>query len=176
MNMSSKTKDAIVSAFLTLVEQDEFDRITVTDLVEMCDISRQTFYYHFDDIDQMLCYAFDSETKRIYTENTADSWTNYTDTYIAFFEKYDTLMRKSLHSTSFVLINNLITKSFADCLFNYFSAKRGEQFANAKTTDFLIKLLSGALASLIVAEIQKEKSDYQKLFGQISTAINGYTL
>ncbi|MBE6719956.1 MAG: TetR family transcriptional regulator [Ruminococcaceae bacterium] len=174
--MSSKTKDAVVSAFLELVEREEFDRITVTDLVEMCDISRQTFYYHFDDIDQMLCYAFDLETKKIYTAHVTDSWTDYADDYVNFFNKYDTLMQKALHSDSFVLVYNLITKSFSDCLFAYFYHKKGEQFASAKTTEYLMELLSGAFASLIVKEIQKDERNYRDVFSRLSTALTGYSL
>ncbi len=174
--MSSKTKDAIVSAFLTLVESEDFDRITVTDLVEMCDISRQTFYYHFDDIDQMLCYAFDKETVQIHTAHESDIWTSYAEDYVAFFNKFDVLMRKSLKSISFVLIYKLITKSFADCLFAYFNYKKGEQFATAKSTEYLITLLSGAFSSLIVSEIQKEKSDYADVFGKLTAALTDFTL
>ena len=174
--MSSKTKDAIVSAFLELIEREEFDRITVTDLVEMCDISRQTFYYHFDDIDKMIAYAFDVETKKIYVPRTAESWTDYANDYIDFFTRYDTLMRKSLSSTSFVLIYNCINKSFADCLYAYFYNKRGEQFANAKTTEYIIELLSGAFSSFIVNDLQKEHSSYKEIFDRLSTALNGYTI
>ncbi|MBR0412941.1 MAG: TetR family transcriptional regulator [Eubacterium sp.] len=174
--MSSKTKDAIVSAFLTLVEREEFDRITVTDLVEMCDISRQTFYYHFDDIDQMLCYAFDKETKQIHSAHVDDIWTSYAEDYVAFFNKYDVLMRKSLESTSFVLIYGLIGKSFANCLFAYFNEKRGEQFATSKSTEYLIKLLSGAFSSLIVSEIQKESSNYADVFDKLTTSLTDFKL
>ena len=174
--MSSKTKDAIVSAFLELIEREEFDRITVTDLVEMCDISRQTFYYHFDDIDQMISYAFDVETKKIYVQRAAESWTDYASDYIDFFTRYDTLMRKSLKSTSFVLIYNSINKSFADCLYAYFYNKKGEQFACAKTTEYIIELLSGAFSSFIVNEIQKEKSSYKDIFDRLSTALTGFKI
>ena len=174
--MSSKTKDAIVSAFLELVEHEDFDRITVTDLVEMCDISRQTFYYHFDDIDQMLCYAFERETKIIYTANITENWTDYADDYIAFFTRFDTLMRKSLCSTSFVQIYKLITRSFSQALYVYFENRRGEQFASAKSTEYLIELLSGAFSSLIVREIQKDKSEYCEVFKKLSTALKGISI
>ena len=63
--MASKAKYAIISAFLRLVNHKDFEKITVTDLVEECDISRQTFYYHFDDIEKMLAWAFETETGAI---------------------------------------------------------------------------------------------------------------
>lgn len=52
--MATKTKDLIVNSFLKLMCSEDFDKITVTELVNNCQISRQTFYYHFDDIEKML--------------------------------------------------------------------------------------------------------------------------
>ncbi len=48
--MAGKTKKMIISSFLELVNSNEqYDKITVTDLVGKCGISRQTFY----DTDQL---------------------------------------------------------------------------------------------------------------------------
>ncbi|MBR3148786.1 MAG: TetR family transcriptional regulator [Eubacterium sp.] len=173
--MPSKTKNEIVSAFLELIEREDFDRITVTDLVEMCDISRQTFYYHFDDIDQMLCYAFERETVKIYAAHEAENWTDYGEDYVSFFNRYDLLMRKAMKTTSFVLIYNLINNSFATCLRVYFEQKKGSQFASAKSTDYLINLLSGAFTAQIVNELQKDESNYDEMFSKLGTALTGYT-
>ena len=48
--MPVNMKAMIAETFLTLAGQKNVDKITVKDLVEACGISRQTFYYHFQDI------------------------------------------------------------------------------------------------------------------------------
>lgn len=48
--MPSDMKKRIADAFFRLVMEKGIDKITVKDLVETCQISRQTFYYHFQDI------------------------------------------------------------------------------------------------------------------------------
>ena len=48
--MSNKTKKLIAETLLSMAQHKNLDKITVTDLVEACGISRQTFYYHFQDI------------------------------------------------------------------------------------------------------------------------------
>lgn len=48
--MPINTKAMIADTLHTLMQQKSFDKITVTELVEACNISRQTFYYHFQDI------------------------------------------------------------------------------------------------------------------------------
>lgn len=44
------TKAMIADAFIKLTHQKQPDKITIKDIVEHCSISRQAFYYHFQDI------------------------------------------------------------------------------------------------------------------------------
>lgn len=48
--MPVNTKAMIADTLHTIMQKKSFDKITVTELVEACNISRQTFYYHFQDI------------------------------------------------------------------------------------------------------------------------------
>lgn len=48
--MSTNMKNVIAETFFAMVKEKGVDKITVKDLVETCHISRQTFYYHFQDI------------------------------------------------------------------------------------------------------------------------------
>lgn len=48
--MASFTKKAIVASFLKLCARKSPDKITVRDIVDDCEINRNTFYYYFQDI------------------------------------------------------------------------------------------------------------------------------
>ncbi len=48
------TKNAIIDAFWELLEQKPYSKITVKDIVDQCQINRNTFYYHFHDIPDLL--------------------------------------------------------------------------------------------------------------------------
>ena len=43
-------KNIISEKFVSMALSESIDKITVKALIEECDISRQTFYYHFKDI------------------------------------------------------------------------------------------------------------------------------
>lgn len=62
--MLSTTKDTIAKAFLELLEKRAFDKITVKDVVETCQITRQTFYYHFQDIMELAEWALQHITRQ----------------------------------------------------------------------------------------------------------------
>ena len=63
--MSQLTKKAIVEATLRLAEHHPLNKITVRDIVEECGITRNTFYYHFHDIYEVLEDAVDDGFERL---------------------------------------------------------------------------------------------------------------
>ena len=52
--MSMLTMKTIMRTFGEMIEEMPFDKITVLSLVERCEISHNTFYYHFQDIYELL--------------------------------------------------------------------------------------------------------------------------
>lgn len=49
-------KAMIANTYLQLAKQEEIDKITVKRLIEACHISRQTFYYHFQDLIDVIAW------------------------------------------------------------------------------------------------------------------------
>lgn len=62
--MAQLTKKAIVEAFVTLLEERPFEKITVRDIVVECGITRNTFYYHFEDVYGVLKELLAGEAAR----------------------------------------------------------------------------------------------------------------
>jgi len=52
--MSLDIKTAVISAFIDIAAHKSVDKITIRDLIERCNISRQTFYYHFKDMTDVM--------------------------------------------------------------------------------------------------------------------------
>lgn len=50
----SRAKDAIKDAFWSLLNEKPYSSITVKDIVNRCQVNRNTFYYHFQDIPSLL--------------------------------------------------------------------------------------------------------------------------
>jgi len=58
---SDQTKHALASALKELMAQKPIDKITIHDLTERCGIRRQNFYYHFEDVYDLMRWMFQEE-------------------------------------------------------------------------------------------------------------------
>lgn len=73
--MSKFTKTALAEALKELLSTKPLDKITVKDLVEKCQVNRQTFYYHFQDIYDLLGWIYKTEAVGAIRDNRSfDSW------------------------------------------------------------------------------------------------------
>ena len=52
--MSGFTKEIIARTFTELLDEKPMSKITVKDIVEHCGVNRNTFYYHFRDIPDVV--------------------------------------------------------------------------------------------------------------------------
>jgi len=69
------TKKAIMQSFLKLLSERPLDKITIRDIVDECQINRNTFYYHFENIPALVEEIFRVETERVIAEHSSpDSW------------------------------------------------------------------------------------------------------
>lgn len=59
--ISLATKKAMASALQEAMKKKDFTKITVKEIIEACNINRNTFYYHFADIYELLHWMFREE-------------------------------------------------------------------------------------------------------------------
>lgn len=50
----SSTEQKIITAFSELLAEKQYSSITVKDIIERCGINRNTFYYHFENIPDLM--------------------------------------------------------------------------------------------------------------------------
>ena len=93
---SNITKRALASALKDLMIDLPFDKINVSDICELSDMNRKSFYYHFKDKYDLVNWIFDTEF--IAVANRRDyqnQWQVLVDTAEYFYENH-TFYRKAL--------------------------------------------------------------------------------
>ena len=61
--MSTDMKETIAQAAKTLLMEKGIKKLTVKDIVEECRITRQAFYYHFEDIPALFRWMLERDTE-----------------------------------------------------------------------------------------------------------------
>lgn len=74
--MAQFTRKAIIQTFREMLEKTPLDKITVTNIIERCGINRNTFYYYFRDIYDLLESFFKEELEKVIEDNANESWQN----------------------------------------------------------------------------------------------------
>lgn len=83
--MADFTKKAIRNSFVKLLNEKPLKQITVRDIVDDCGVNRNTFYYHFQDIPQLIETIVKEDADRIILKSpTINSLEGYLDAIIGF--------------------------------------------------------------------------------------------
>ena len=61
---SQNTKQMLCDALIELSAKKAFSKITVSEIVNLCNVNRKTFYYHFEDVYDLLEWHLNNEIKK----------------------------------------------------------------------------------------------------------------
>lgn len=133
--MSQVTKKALAASLKKLMMYTPLDRITVKDIVTDCGVNRQTFYYHFQDIYDLLGWIYKSEAFGS----------------IADYRTYDTWQQ------GFLMIFHYVSDNRAFCLNSFRSLGRDhlEEFLYSVTFKLLIGVVNEVAEGTSIADEYK---------------------
>ena len=109
--MREDMKSVIADTFSEMLEKEDIDKITVTKLIAECHISRQTFYYHFKNIMDVLEWTFRRATQELVQRslNEEDRLGALT-AYVAFVRKNKGKFERLLYSRRWVRSRGCLSK------------------------------------------------------------------
>ncbi len=101
MEQGYVTKKALSHILKLLMESNELDKIRVNQITEITGVSRNTFYYHFLDINDLLGWTYDNEvvaSLKPYTQ--LDSWQVGLMKVLNYIEENRVFCMNTFHSLS----------------------------------------------------------------------------
>lgn len=96
--MSQMTKHALAASLKKLLAEKTLEKITVKELVEECGVNRQTFYYHFKDVYDLLDWVFTTEGKAVMPEVRPDDWEQNARNLFSYMEANQQFIINAYHS------------------------------------------------------------------------------
>lgn len=170
--MAVNMKAMIADAFMTLSKTKDVDKITVTDLVKACHISRQTFYYHFQDILEVLEWSVQQAFQEILAHSMDTEGPE--DTLRSFIEsssEADALLKKLLHSQRREQIETILVnavRSYLQEVLNRQDSKPDLPLADAK---IMLDFCTYGIVGLLLENCGKKSLDKEKMAHQMQRLI-----
>lgn len=116
---SQNTKKTLSAALKKLMEEKDFNKITINDLVKEAHLNRNSFYYHFNNIFDLLKYTFENDTvkivKQIDPSHNLEEIIYFIMTYIDQNKTFCTCAYKSLGKTE---LRKFLRNNFQDIIIN----------------------------------------------------------
>ena len=107
--MSDITKKALASSLKDLLSKYKFNKITIKDITENCGVNRQTFYYHFKDIYDLLEWIYKNEViLEIEEKATYETWQQGLMYIFEYVLKNKAFVKNTYYSISKDLLLNFI--------------------------------------------------------------------
>lgn len=136
-------KSLIGNTFEEMMEYKSIDKITIKDLVDACNISRQAFYYHFRDIMDVVKYKFEKDMRTVSANSlNTSSLEEALQIFILEISKRKTIIQKQVIS------------------------QRKEEIA------VIVDFYSCGITTFLLKQYEKEQVDEKKLAYELSKIIS----
>lgn len=166
------TKDLIRKEFIRLLNKKKLHNITVTELAKVCNIERKTFYYHYDNLTELVKEIFDEELDIVIEEfNETLSWEEGFISAAKFILDNKKMVKHIYESDYRIDLEKYIFSISGEIMRNY--VKRLGQITKAKDIDmkliayFYQCALSSALIKWVATGMKNDPKAITRRLGEL---------
>jgi len=168
------TKEMIARNMISLIEKKSIDKITVKDLVELCGISRQTFYYHFQDTIDVVEWSMEKIVEAKIAEGMRiDDPKEALYRMITYSNKEKEILNNLLRSQRKEQIERAIIKNMRLYMETMIKNKNSALRINPADMNVLLDFWTFGIVGSLLSSMSRGDLDERKLAGQIVDLISG---
>lgn len=173
--MARHTEKAILQTFEEMIEQMPFDKITVSALTKKCDISPNTFYYHYADIYELLEQWFQITAKNFLEKHQNDEgWEITFKQVLKELKEHPNTVYHIADSLSRENLEQYVYESLHGAIKHLAEHKAGLIGIDQKTVNSIIDIMSYALLGFFLRFLASRMTiDEDAIIDSISRAFNG---
>lgn len=172
--MREDMKSVIADTFTYMLEKEDLDKITVKRLIEECQISRQTFYYHFHDIMDVLHWAFKKATKELAEQSLkAENRMDAVRFFVSFVREHRPKLERLLYSRKWVQIEGMLVESAMMYLETLVRTKVPDLAISYDDREVLLRFYASGMVGVLLEYAGKQHIDEERLIMQLEKIITG---
>lgn len=174
MHMKEDMKAVIADTFIELLDKEELDKITVTKLIGECHISRQTFYYHFKDIMDVLEWTFRRSTQELAQRSLeAEEPVGALTAYVSFVRMHRNKLEKLIYSRRWVQIEGMLVEAVTIYLAEIARSKAPDINISYDDMEIMLRFYACGMVGVLLQYVGKPNLNEEKLVIQIEKIITG---
>ena len=172
--MPVNMKVMIADALMKLSREKDVDKITVKDLVEECHISRQSFYYHFQDILEVIEWSTEQAFQKLLERSleTDDPEAVFRDIIVAS-EDANMLLQKLLKSQRREQIERLMVRYIRTYLREMIGHKGPRPDLPYEEMEVALSFCTYGIVGLLLEANEKKPVDRDRLARQMHNLLAG---
>lgn len=173
--MPQFTKQALAGALKTMLQTKPLDKITVKSLVETCGINRQTFYYHFQDIYDLLGWIYRTEAlNAIESSKTYSTWQHGLLIILEYVQENKTLCTNTYRSMGREHLEKFLNDVLIQLLGDVIDEIAGDRPLRAEDKAFITRFYCYAFAGVLLNWIHEGiETPCTKIVENVSCVMEG---
>ena len=109
MSRTNKTKELLAQSLTELMVTTPLEKISVNDIVEHAGVGRNTFYYHFADINELVAWIYNREiVSQLASCQKEQDWAKGLDLLLRYIETNRHFCLNTFHSPNHDLLGRLV--------------------------------------------------------------------
>lgn len=166
------TKAFMADAFKQLLAEKPIAKISVSDIVGRCNVSRPSFYYHFSDKYDLLNWVFTDEFQRELEKLEPPTNWQFAYTLCVYLQKNKQYYQNALAADS----QNSLSETIFDFMKRWTMWHSGNELLEIEDHEFYINFVLDAVLGAIRRWMAAgAKTDPEKLVSLTIHCIEGYT-
>lgn len=166
---------ALAQSLKKFMARKPFEKITVRDLLEDCDIARATFYYHFEDIYSLMQWMFQSEALSLLKKSESClTWEDGLLLLMQYINENDKVCLCAYHSIGRDELYRYFTSGVKDALKKFIASIPESTTARQDDIDFITEFYTGAFVSMLVRWLLKpDRGSPEEILKKLDVAVHG---
>ena len=172
--MTARTKRALKEALKRVLKEKSIFKITIKDITEECGVNRMTFYYHFQDIYELVEWSWRDDMGEVFQGiDTYDMWQGYSRVFEILSDEREVI--KNLYRENHLehIKQNMYTFTF-DLMMELVEAKSVDMDISKEDKEFIAEFYKYAFVGIILDWVKEGmKKDPQQIVKQLNILMDG---
>lgn len=173
--MALATKRLLADSLRRLLEKKPLDKITVKEIVENCGVNRQTFYYNFQDIYDLVEWIFrDTSEQLLATEHCAGDWKARLAVTAHYLRENEALVWNAMNGLNRVSLEKFLKAELYPIIKDVVDEKIGGRPILQEDREFIINVyVIGAIGLFFYWMDMGMESDYEMEINKLICLLDG---